>query len=501
MTAPSLAQRIEPLAQRIELRRSALAPQVPWTARVPLVAGLATAVVALVNLASALTPDIAARAALIHWLAPFADVRVAHALALPVGGALAVAAWRLARGSRQALDVAVGLLVAAAVLNVVKGLDVEEAALSLATAAGLLRHREEFAMTDRPRRLRRGSAPAGERSAAAAVARAHGAGTLGTFTLRSDVARIWSPDGRAYTAYRVEAGTLLLAGDPVGDPASHGLVLDRAIAKARAHGLALGVIAAGDAYAAVARERGLRRLYVGDEAIIPTGAVDLGGRARKSLRKAVNRVTRHGYTAELHRVGDLDRATLDELERISALWRDGADERGFSMGHDRLDDELLPDATVVLARDGDGAIRGFLHFVPVFGSPQVSLAFMRRDRDTPNGVSEYLVVESCALLAAAGIQSLSLNFAPFGGLRRNPRHAGERAIVAALLKLDRLFGLSGLEGFNQKFDPAWQPRHLLFSSPGALPQVLVAAMICEGLIRPPRLRIPVPSLRPHTIMA
>jgi lysyl-tRNA synthetase class 2 len=107
---------------------------------------------------------------------------------------------------------------------------------------------------------------------------------------------------------------------------------------------------------------------------------------------------------------------------------------------------------------------------------------MRRERDTPNGLSEFLVLRSCELLGELGIEELSLNFAPFAGLRRNPRHAGERAIVRALLTVDRFFHLGGLEGFNDKFDPVWHPRHLLFGSPGTLPRVLVAAMLAEGFI-------------------
>ncbi|HUP99138.1 MAG TPA: phosphatidylglycerol lysyltransferase domain-containing protein [Aeromicrobium sp.] len=470
--------------RRIQLRRPIDAPPVGVGPRVPRIAGLFVAVVALINIGSALTPSLTGRLDALRSVAAIQDIEVAHAMALPAGLALLFAADRLARGSRTAANAAIVLLGVAALLNLLKGLDVEECVVSLAAAFTLWAYRDEFAFTNRavrPRVVPQHDPE--ERAAAAALCRAHGTGTLGAFALRRDVGRIWSPDRRALMAFRIEAGVLVLAGDPVGDPASHGRVLDRALTLARTHGLAIAAIGASDAFAALAATRGLRHLYLGDEALIATGAVDLTGRARKGLRTTMNRVLRHGYTATVHRVGELDDPTLLELERISELWRDGAAERGFSMGHDRLRDELLPDAVLVIARDADDHVRGFLGFMPVSGKPQLSLAFMRRDRDTPNGLSEFMVLRAAETFAGLGIEEFSLNFAMFAGLRRSPRHAGERALVRVLLILDRFFNVGGLEGFNDKFNPVWVRRHLLFAHPTSLPRVIVAALACEGFVR------------------
>jgi len=55
------------------------------------------------------------------------EIRVFHALALPAAAALIVTAFYLYRRRRGALNVAVALLLALGVLNLVKGLDFEEA--------------------------------------------------------------------------------------------------------------------------------------------------------------------------------------------------------------------------------------------------------------------------------------------------------------------------------------------------------------------------------------
>ena len=54
------------------------------------------------------------------------------------------------------------------------------------------------------------------RRAARDLVRRHGTDTLAYFKLRRDEHYLFSADGRAFLGYRVEAGVLLVSGDPVG---------------------------------------------------------------------------------------------------------------------------------------------------------------------------------------------------------------------------------------------------------------------------------------------
>ena len=93
--------------------------------------------VGLVNLASALTPTIAWRHHLLLQLEPMEAVPVFHTLAVPASIALVVVAFYLRARRHRAWQVAIGLMLALAAIQLLKGLDFEEAALSLG-AAGLL---------------------------------------------------------------------------------------------------------------------------------------------------------------------------------------------------------------------------------------------------------------------------------------------------------------------------------------------------------------------------
>jgi lysyl-tRNA synthetase, class II len=545
-------------------------PAPPLRDRVPPLAAAATALVGLINVGSAMSDELPVRVRDLLAIAPAGDLRLAHALALPAGLALVGAAWPLVRRRRRAVHLAIGLLAALGVLNLLKGLDIEEAVLSAVLAFALWRARAAFWVRHQPDGLKRialraatlvsggmvaatavvaaaaphalqplplaavpGAAvslltmtgtprfgpPLGwlpvalgafgggiaatvaamllaplrplrapdaiSRRRAAALVRRHGTDTLSAFKLRADLSRLWSADGRAVAAYRVEAGTLLLAGDPVGPADAIPAALHDVVAYARRHGLAVGAVGASEEFAATARRAGLRRLYLGDEAILDTGAMDLAGGANKSLRKAVGRIKRHRYTAQLLRVDELDAATVAELYAVSERWRAGTPERGFSMAHDTLVDELLPDALVVLGRDEEGHVRGFLHFVPVFGRQAASLGFMRRDRDTPNGLNDFLVVEAARLLGERGIAEFSLNFATCGRWLRAPSNLVERALARILRVADRWFQVERLLRFNAKFQPRWQPRYLLFERHSQFPRVVLAALWAEGQLPRP----------------
>jgi lysyl-tRNA synthetase class 2 len=196
-----------------------------------------------------------------------------------------------------------------------------------------------------------------------------------------------------------------------------------------------------------------------------------------------------GFEATLHELGDLDERTLCELEHVSDRWRQGDPERGFSMAMDTLRGDHLHDSLVLVARDGDGdgAVRGFLHFVPVYGRPAVSLSFMRRDRDTPNGLTEFMVARAMELLRERGVHEASLNFAAFARLLHSPSGPVERLLGRLAALFNPYFQIESLYRFNAKFFPRWEPRYLVYEGALGLPRAGLAAMWAEGQLPKPKL--------------
>jgi lysyl-tRNA synthetase class 2 len=528
----------------------------------PALAAAVAFAVGLVNLLSALTPNIAWRHHLLLKLEPVEAVPLFHTLAVPASAALVVAAFFLRARRRRAWQAALLRMLLLGVLALLKGFDFEEALLTWAAAGVLWWGRDSFyvrherlhprsplaaaagsslgvaalaalavwiATRAEPadaareagsllawtkgsmafhdelswlpaavgvlslaaivvvsylvfRPLAAPSRPAGrgERLDAAALVRAHGRDTLAFFKLRLDLQYRFAPDRRAFLGYRVANGVLLVSGDPVGPPDAIPSLIADACAFAEQHGLRFAVLGAGAALLPTYEQAGMRSLYVGDEAIVDTRAFSLEGRAIRKVRQSVSRLETAGFSAELHDFAALGEATLHELEQISARWREGGPERGFTMAMDSLRGPHQAGSVVVAARDGDGRIRGFLHFVPSYGRPAMSLSFMRRDRATPNGLMEFLVVRSIQLLGERAIEELSLNFAAFGRLLGRPEGRLEELIGRAVTLGDRYFQIESLYRFNAKFAPRWEPRYLVYEGALDLPRVALAALRIEG---------------------
>lgn len=546
--------------RRFALRHLRRADQLPaWLA-------VATAVVGMVNLASALTPDVRWRQRLLLETAPFDTVPVLHAVAVPTGAGLLVLAVYLARRRRRAWRLAIVLALALGGVNVLKGLDVEEALLSWALAAVLwwgrdafyvrhdpltlrsaawripviaaaatvlsgiavwasanphpslsatlhttadllllqrspLRFEDEFAhlplavaligalaafaeayVIFRPIAAPRSLPDHAARHVAIGLVRAYGTDTLSFFKLRHDAHHLFAPDERAFAGYRVKNRVMLVSGDPVGAPDAMPALVARIVTFAEEHALRLAAVGAGSAMVALWEQAGLRATYLGDEAIIQTSAFTLAGHAMKKVRQAVNRVGRAGYTFELCRLEALDGATLDRLEEVSAAWRGGAPERGFSMALDALGGEHQRDSVVAMARDDAGEVRGFLHFVPTHGRPAMSLSFMRRERETPNGLNEFLIARSVDALRARGIAEVSLNFAAFARLMHDPVDVRERVLGRLIALGNPFFQLESLYRFNAKFFPRWEPRYLVYEGSLSLARTGLAAMRAEGQV-------------------
>jgi lysyl-tRNA synthetase class 2 len=325
------------------------------------------------------------------------------------------------------------------------------------------------------------------REKAAELVREHGTDTLSFFKLRADKQYFFSHDRRAFVGYRIENGVLLLSGDPVGPAETFPGLLADLHAFAAARGLKLGAVGASERMKPLYEELGLHTIYLGDEAIVELDRFSLQGRPIRKVRQSVTRLSKAGYQAELHELRSLEPHTIAEIEAVLERGRQGAPERGFSMAMDSLTGENDHETLVVLARDEHGTIRGVLHFVPCFGRPTMSLSFMRRDPDTPNGLTEFLVAKAAELLKERGLEEMSLNFATFAKWMHSPEKRSERVLGKLVALGNPFFQIESLYRFNAKFFPRWEPRYLVYEGTFGLPRASLAAMWAEGQLPKPAL--------------
>jgi lysyl-tRNA synthetase class 2 len=498
----------------------------------------AAALVGVIGIVSALTPEMAGRSEIVQGVLPPGLPEAARVLTIAFGVGLIWLSRSLARRRHRAWQLAVAVVVASAAAHLAKGLDFEEATVSLLLLAALVRWRGRFDVPGDPASVRPllglGAALAGlaavaggselrgvelshrtgdallglavvfgslalyywlrpfghavaqtvgERRMARALVDAYGRDSLSFFALRRDKSYLFSPSRRAFLAYRVVAGTALVSGDPVGAEAEIDDLLAELRRIARAHGWRFAVVGASYEHLERYRALGLRPVSIGEEAVLSPGDFSLEGRAIRKVRQSVSRLRKAGYSFRIVPADDVAPGVDAELEAVSAAWRNGEPERGFSMA---IDDLHIPGTVLALAEDAGGRVGGFLHLAPSAGGSW-SLSAMRRRPDAPNGLTEFLVVETLAWARDTGASELSLNFCALTDFLSPERvtSPARRAVRRGLLLADNIFQLERLYAFNRKFFPEWRPRYICVERITDLPAVGLAYLQAESLLVPP----------------
>ncbi len=334
--------------------------------------------------------------------------------------------------------------------------------------------------------------PADEQRLRALLER-HGArDSLGYFALRRDKSVCWSPSGKAAVLYRVVNGVALASGDPIGDPEAWPQAIEVWRETARTNAWVPAVTGAGEQAGTVYQRIGLKALEFGDEAIVEVDGFSLEGRSMRTLRQAHNRVRKAGYRAVVRRHREIPEAELADLVHLADAWRHGRTERGFSMALGRLGDPADGDCLMIECRDENDRTCALLSFVP-WGSHGLSLDLMRRDRESENGLVEFMITELLvrAKSGAVPVTRVSLNFAMFRYVFEQGGRLGAGPVLrlwrGILRFLSRWWQLESLYRANAKYQPDWEPRFMLYEKSSELPTIAVANGLAEGFLVRPRL--------------
>jgi lysyl-tRNA synthetase, class II len=497
------------------------------------------AAVGAIGIASALTPEMANRLDVVRGVLPPGVPSAARVLTLSFGLALIWLSRSLARRRKRAWQLAVALVFFSGVAHLAKGLDFEEATVSAALLAALVYHRRRFDVPGDSRtvgklvgigaaavaaaaivfgiEIRGGEVPerigdtltgvglllgfyalylwlrplsqsvaqtVAEHRLARDIVEEFGRDSLSFFALRRDKSLFFTPSGRAFLAYRVVGGTAIVSGDPVGDDAEFDALLAEFRRVARSRGWRFAVVGVSQDHLPRYERLGMRSLAMGDEAVLVPSDFSLDGRAIRKVRQSVSRLTKAGYTFRVvpaDGVGEL-RAQIDA---VSEEWRGDNVERGFSMA---MDDLYASGTMLAVAEDADGAVGGFLHLAPSPAYGGWSLSTMRRRRDTPNGLTEFLIVETALWAKEQRASELSLNFCALSDFLAEERAVTlpRRLLRRFLLAADNVFQLERLHSFSRKFHPVWRPRYVCVERLTDLPLVGLAYLHLEQLLVPPK---------------
>jgi lysylphosphatidylglycerol synthetase-like protein (DUF2156 family) len=332
--------------------------------------------------------------------------------------------------------------------------------------------------------------PVGDRSAwgqAVDIVHRHSSDSLDYFALRDDKMFFFSSDGGAFIAYTYVGRHALVSGDPIGAPSSAQLVVDEFLEMCRGRAWGVAFLAVRENDRQMYLDRGLHTIYLGDEAVVRCRNFSLNGKKWKSIRQSSGRVERT-YRFVWMAETDASPELVGELNAISSRWRGKTPERGFTMTLNQDIEGTNPEFRLCIALDENGIPGGFLRIVPIFGGePGYTLDVMRRDPDTPNGMTEFLLTRTIMKLDELGLDRFSMNFAAWGRFFEDDIEYSMLQKIGKLTlnALSPFYQIKSLKEFNQRFHPEWVPRCIVYEDLRALPRVALLYSSAEGLLTLP----------------
>jgi phosphatidylglycerol lysyltransferase len=268
----------------------------------------------------------------------------------------------------------------------------------------------------------------------------------------------------------------VVLGDPVGRDDEVRSLMRSFTAECHRNDWSIALYQTLPAYLPIYKEMGFRRLKIGDDAIVDLRDFSLNGPARKSLRTGLRKIEAAGVRYE-HHDAPLPPALVNELQQVSDEWLrlPGRHERYFSLGH--FDRDYVRKTPVAVARDGDGRMLAFVNLLVSERRREATGDLMRRRIETPNGVMDYIFLQSFLLYRERGLERFSMGMAPMAGFAdAEAAPAEERAVHSFVQQLDFLFSYRGIKAYKAKFATSWEPRYVVFRHVLDLPRLGVALL-------------------------
>jgi len=325
------------------------------------------------------------------------------------------------------------------------------------------------------------------------ILKKYGTDTLSYFATNSKKEIYFSNDHQAFLPYALKRDLAVSTGDPVGPSNYLGPLISNFKHFWNNKNINTAFYAVSDKYLPVFRQLGYRVIKIGEEAVVDIPIYDFerlySGGHGKRFRRAIRHISELGIDYELKTLAELPASYYSQIVQVSEQWLNTYSigrELGFSMNLARLPNAYDTDCRIALAVNKKSSIPqilAFLVFTPVYQANGYSLDIMRRLPDSPNGINEFMIVNTINFLKREGKSILSLNFAALtDSTGKNPILLAKLASLLSK-RIKNIRYLNTLYTFNAKFYPRWVDRYLAYEKISDFPNLIIAIFGLEGLLQ------------------
>lgn len=292
-----------------------------------------------------------------------------------------------------------------------------------------------------------------------------------------DALKLWPPKSyffsrsrRCVIAYAVANKVAVSLGDAVGPQTEIEATTNSFLELCKTKGWHVAFYRTSADFLSIYQSLRLQKMKIGDDAIVEVSEFSLEGRSKRDIRSKARHFRRLGIEL-VEYTPPLSPRVLAQLNAVEKQWltAPGRRERTFAVGH--FDKDYLRSTPVLAVVDRN---RKILAFINVISTDQNEIAgdLMRRGKDVPNGIMDYLLLGLIQYACGRGYRRVSLGLAPMTGFRTGERTTfEERAVNSLLQKFNFVFHFRSLYRFKAKFATSWEPRYLVYENLLRLPGI------------------------------
>jgi phosphatidylglycerol lysyltransferase len=335
-----------------------------------------------------------------------------------------------------------------------------------------------FLMLVRPV-LIRAPATKDEHEQARLIVEAHGRTSLARFNLLDDKSYYFHSGG-SLVGYVAKGRAAVALGDPIGPPEDIPNVIQGFKEFCLQKDWSPAFYQTLEETLPFYRAQGFNALEIGCEGIVHLDQFSLEGRDNKSLRSAVNRLTRIQHRYEFY-PPPLSDSLMERLHGVSDEWLTHVhgSEKHFSLGW--FEDSYIRNCPVMAVIDPDGECTAFANIVTEYKANEITIDLMRHRRQVENGTMDFLFVSLFQWARQQGYATFNLGMSSIAGVGdHSDDPAVERGIRFIIEHVNQFYNFKGIHEFKEKYRPEWSPRYLIFPGVASLPAVGMALVRADS---------------------
>jgi phosphatidylglycerol lysyltransferase len=289
----------------------------------------------------------------------------------------------------------------------------------------------------------------------------YGNSALDHFKVSVDKLIYVSESKKAFVAYRIAGNFAVVLEDPVAENPDE---MKACVAEFDKYCFESGMKSiyyrVPEEHLDVYRQLRRKNLFLGQEGVVDLLEFKLEGGARKPMRNAINKVIDRGFKATVHEAPVKD-GILQKIKSVSDEWLLDMERQEIIFSQGMFDWAELKQQTVITVENNEEKIIAFLNIIPDYAKDEATYDLIRKTKDAPNGVMDFILIELFKYLKEKGITYVNLGFSPLSGLD-DPHTFPEKSMKFAYEKIKSFSHYKGLREYKEKFDPVWHNKYLIY---------------------------------------